>query len=152
MSPAKQVLKAVTPESVKVFMLVEAGIIGFLSYWIANEYVYNAYFHTYLDEAVLAHFATYTAALGVVIGVAGSLVAATFYRSFSRTRDMIDTRAVPKIRSAMDRILSGLPSLDENTPSTLREKMIREAIETPVPNSSRMETMVSTLKSSKAEN
>lgn len=151
MSPAKPVLKAVTPESVKIFMLVEAGIIGFLGYWIASEYTYNAFFHTYLDQAVLSHFATYSAALGLGIGLAGSLVAATFYRNLRRARSMIDTIAVPKFRNAVDKILSGLPSLDENTPSTLKEKMIHEAIESPVPSSSRMDAIVSALKPSKDE-
>ena len=151
MSPAKPVLKAVTPESVKVLMLLEAGVIGFLGFWIANEYAYNAFFRTYLDEAVLSHFATYTAALGLGIGLAGSLVAATLYRSLRRARSTIDTISVPKFRNAVDRILSGLPSLDENSPSSLREKMIHETIESPVTSSSRIETIVSTLRPSKDE-
>ena len=151
MSPAKPVLKAVTPGSVKALMLVEAGIIGFLGYWIGSEYVYNAFFQTYLNEAVLSHFATYTAALGIGIGLAGSLVAATFYRNLRRARRLVDTIAVPKFRNAVDKILSGIPSLDENTPSNLKEKMIHEAIESPVPKPSRMETIVAALRPSKDE-
>lgn len=150
MTPAKAVLKAVTPDSVKVLMLVEAGIIGFLGYWIASEYVYNAYFRTYLDQAVLSHITTYTAALGLGIGLAGSAVAAALYRNLRHARSLLENMGASKFRGAMSQVLAGLPALDEGGSSPLvREQFIHEAIETRVPATSRMSALVSRLRPNK---
>lgn len=113
MRPTKAPMKAVTPGSVKVLMLVEAGIIGFLAYWILSEYIYNAYFRTYIDQILLGHVTTFTAALGLGIGLAGSAVAAASYRNLQRAKNRLETIVAPKIKGAVDKILSGLPALDE---------------------------------------
>ena len=152
MTPAKAIQKAVTPESVKVLMLVEAGVIGFLGYWIGSEYVYNAYFRTYLDEAVLSHITTYTAALGLGIGLAGSTVAVVLYRNLRHARSLLDNVGASKFRGAMSQVLAGLPALDEGGSSPLvREQFIHEAIETQVPATSRMSALVSRLRPGKSK-
>jgi len=144
MTPAKAVHRAVTPDSVKGLMLVEAGIIGFLGYWIANEYLYNAYFRTYFDQVVLSHITTFTAALGLGIGLAGSAVAALLYRNLRHARSMLENMAGSKFRGAMSQVLAGLPALDEGSSSPfVKEDYIHEAIETPVPLTSRMSALVS---------
>jgi hypothetical protein len=152
MTPSKTVQKAVTPDSVKGLMLVEAGIIGFLGYWIANEYVYNAYFRTYLDQVVLSHITTYTAALGLGIGLAGSAVAAALYRNLRHARSMLENLGASKFRGAMSQVLAGLPALDEGSPSPfVREEFIHEAIETPVPATSRMSALVARFRPGKSK-
>ena len=112
MSPSRSSQKAVTPGSVKVFMLVEAGMIGFLSYWIMSEYVFNAYFHGYVDQILLNHGTTYTAALGLGIGLAGSAVAATLYKNLQNAKRRLERAAAPRVRGAVEMMLSSLPSTE----------------------------------------
>ena len=112
MSPSRTPLKAVTPGSVKVLMLVEAGIIGFLSYWVASEYTYNAFFRSYADQIVFNHITTYSAVLGLGIGLSGSAVAAMLYRNLQNAKRRLETVVAPKIRGAVDKIIPSLPSAD----------------------------------------
>lgn len=114
MSPARSSIKPVTPGSVKILMVVEAGIIGFLAYWIVNEYVFNAYFHDYVDQLFGTHVTTLTAALGLGIGLAGSAIAATLYRNLQHAKYRLETIAAPKIRGAVEKILSSLPTVEES--------------------------------------
>jgi hypothetical protein len=93
-------------------MLVEAGMIGFLSYWIMSEYVFNAYFHGYVDQVLLSHGTTYTAALGLGIGLAGSAVAATLYKNLQNAKRRLETAAAPRIRGAVEKMLSNLPGAE----------------------------------------
>jgi hypothetical protein len=95
-------------------MVVEAGIVGFLSYWVVSEYVFNAYFHDYVDQLLGTHVTTFTAALGLGIGLAGSAVAATFYRNLQHAKNRLETVAAPKIRGAVEKILSSLPVVEEH--------------------------------------
>ena len=95
-------------------MLVEASIIGFLGYWIASEYVFNAYFHDYADQLLGTHGTTLTAALGLSIGLAGSAIAATLYRNLQHAKSRLETITAPKIRGAVERILSSLPTVEES--------------------------------------
>ena len=97
-------------------MFVEAGVIGFLSFWLLNEYFYNAYFRTYLDQALGGHIAAYSSVVGVGIGLAGSAVAATLYRNLRHAKRRLETVAAPRIRGAVEKILSGLPTLDDQSP------------------------------------
>lgn len=152
MTPAKPVQKAVTPDSVKGLMLIEAGVIGFLGYWIASEYVYNAYFRTYIDQAVLSHITTYTAVVGLGIGLGGSAVAAALYRNLRHARSLLENMSASKFRGAMSQVLAGLPALDEGGSSPfVREQFIHEAIEAPVPATSRMSALVSKLRPGKSK-
>ncbi len=95
-------------------MLVEAGVIGFLSFWIINEYVFNAYFHDYVNQLLGAHGTTFTAALGLGIGLAGSAIAATLYRNLQHAKYRLETIAAPRIRGAVEKILSTLPIVEES--------------------------------------
>jgi len=113
LSPARSPVKPVTPSSVKILMLVEAGVIGFLAYWIASEYIFNAYFHDYVDQLIGTHGTTFTAALGLGIGLAGSAVAATLYRNLQHAKSRLETIGAPKIRGAVEKILSSLPTVEE---------------------------------------
>jgi hypothetical protein len=114
LSPARSPVKPVTPSSVKILMLVEAGVIGFLTFWIVNEYVFNAYFHDYVDQLLGTHVTTLTAAFGLGIGLAGSAIAATLYRNLQHAKYRLETIAAPKIRGAVEKILSTLPTVEES--------------------------------------
>src|SRR3989442_13393141 len=121
LSPARSPVKPVTPSSVKVLMLVEASIIGFLGYWIASEYVFNAYFHDYVVQLLGTHGTTFTAALGLSIGLAGSAIAATLYRNLQHAKIRLKTIATPKIRGAVEKILSSLPAVEESQRASVAE-------------------------------
>lgn len=97
-------------------MLVEAGIIGFLSYWMANEYYYNAYFRTYLGLQWVANALAYSSILGIAIGLTGTAIAATLYRNLRNAKRRLQTVTTPKIRGAVDKLLSSLPTLDDQSP------------------------------------
>ncbi len=107
--------KAVTPGSVRVLMLVEAGVIGFLSYWVASEYTYSAYFHMYADQILVSHITTYSAVLG--IGLAGSVAAAMLYKNMRLAKRRLEIGAGPKIRGAVEKVLASLPSADAHSSS-----------------------------------
>lgn len=117
MSSARSVQKAVTPGSVKVLMLVEAGIIGFLAFWVASEYTYSVYFRMYADQILISHITTYSAVLGLGIGLAGSVAAAMLYKNMRLAKHRLETVAVPKIRGAVEKVLANLPSADVQPPS-----------------------------------
>ena len=114
MSPARSPVKPVTPSSVKILMVLEAAVVAFLAYWIASEYVFNAYFHDYVDQLLGTHGTTFTAALGLGIGLAGSAIAATLYRNLQHAKSRLETIATPKIRGAVEKILSSLPAVEES--------------------------------------
>lgn len=95
-----------TPGSVKVLMLVEAGIICFLSYWIGNEYVYSSLFRAYADQAILG----YSPVFGLALGLGGSMIGIFLIRSFRMARHKLETVATPKILVAVDKIVSSMPA------------------------------------------
>jgi len=94
-------------------MMVEAGVIGFLAYWIVSEYFFNAYFHDYVDQLFGAHGTTLTAALSLGIGLAGSAIAAALYRNLQHAKSRLETIGAPRIRGAVEKILSSLPTVEE---------------------------------------
>ena len=114
LSPARSPVKPVTPSSVKILMLVEAAVVAFLAYWIFSEYTFNAYFHDYVDQLLGTRGTTFTAALGLGIGLAGSAIAATLYRNLQHAKSRLETIAAPKIRGAVEKILSSLPAVEES--------------------------------------
>jgi hypothetical protein len=128
LSPARSPVKPVTPSSVKILMLVEAGVIGFLTFWIINEYVFNAYFHDYVDQLLGTHVTTLTAALGLGIGLAGSAIAATLYRSLQHAKYRLETIAAPKIRGAVEKILSTLPTVEESQRASVPKAPVPPAV------------------------
>lgn len=97
-------------------MLVEAGVIGFLSFWLLNEYFYNAYFRTYLGLQWLANAAAYSSITGIAIGLTGVAIAATLYRNLRNAKRRLETVATPRIKGAVDKLLSSLPTLDDQSP------------------------------------
>src|SRR3989442_14695145 len=94
-------------------MVIEASVIGFLAYWVFSEYVFNAYFHDYVDLLLGTRGTTFTAAIGLGIGLAGSAIAATLYRNLQHARSRLETIATPKLRGAVEKILSSLPRSEE---------------------------------------
>jgi hypothetical protein len=119
LSSAKSPVKPVTPSSVKVLMVAEAGFIGFLSYWVISEYLFNAYFHDYVNQLFGTHVTTFTAALGLGIGLAGSAIAATLYRNLQHAKNRLETVAAPKIRGAVEKVLSSFPIVEEHQLASL---------------------------------
>ncbi len=111
MSPSMTVQKSVTPGSVKALMIIEAIVIAFFSFWLANEYVYNVYFRIYVNGAFIEHFTTYTIAIGLGIGLAGTAAAATLYRNLREAKVKLESVA-PKIRGSVEKILGSVPSME----------------------------------------
>jgi hypothetical protein len=132
LSPARSPVKPATPSSVKILMLVEGGVIGFLTYWILNEYLFNAYFHDYVVQLLGTHVTTLTAALGLGIGLAGSAVAATLYRNLQHAKYRLETIAAPKIRGAVEKILASLPTVEESQ----RANIAKASVPSPITSSS----------------
>ena len=95
-------------------MIVEAIVIAFFSFWLANEYVYNVYFRIYVNSVnsvFIEHFTTYTIALGLGIGLAGTAAAATLYKKLREARLKLEFVA-PKIRGSLEQMLASLPSME----------------------------------------
>src|SRR5215472_5292232 len=115
MPATKSALKAVTPESVKALMIIEAVVVGFLAFWLANEYVYNAYYRTYLDSVLIAHLTTYTIAFGLGVGLAGTAVAATLRKILRDAKLRLETVA-PRVKGSVEKVLAGIPSIESKTP------------------------------------
>ena len=114
MSPSRTVQKSVTPDSVKALMIIEAIVIGFFSFWLANEYVYNVYFRIYVNGAFIEHFTTYTIALGLGIGLAGTAAAATLYKNLREAKVKLES-VTPKIRGSVEKLLAAVPAMEGQT-------------------------------------
>src|SRR3989454_11460892 len=128
LSPARSAVKPVTPGSVKILMVGEAGVIGFLAYWIVSEYIFNAYFHDYVDQLLGTHGTTFTAVIGLGIGLAGSAIAATLYRNLQHAKSRLETIATPKIRGAVEMILASLPTVEESPRASVARVTVPSAI------------------------
>jgi len=111
LAPKKTAQKAVTPESVKALIIIEAIGIAFLGFWTANEYVYNVYFRIYVNSVFLAHLTTYTVALGLGIGLAGTAVAAILYKGLREAKTKLDSVA-PKIRGSVEKVLASVSTVE----------------------------------------
>ena len=114
MSPSRTVQRSVTPDSVKALMIIEAIVIAFFSFWLANEYVYNVYFRIYVNSVnsvFIEHFKTYTIALGLGIGLASTAAAATLYKKLREAKLKLEFVA-PKIRGSLEQMLASLPSME----------------------------------------
>ncbi len=112
MSPSATVQKSVTPESVKALMIIEAIVIAFFSFWLGNEYVYNVYFRIYIDRVFIEHFTTYTIALGLGIGLAGTAAAASLYKNLREAKLKLESVA-PKIRGSVEKMLASVASMEQ---------------------------------------
>lgn len=116
MTPTKTVLNAVTPDSVKALMVIEAVVIAFFSFWLANEYVYNVYFRIYIDSVFVQHLTSYTITIGLGIGLAGTAVAAALYKTMREAKVKLESVA-PKIRGSVEKILTSVQTIDAKGPS-----------------------------------
>jgi hypothetical protein len=114
MSPSRTVQKSVTPDSVKALMIIEAIVIAFFSFWLANEYVYNVFFRIYVNSIFVEHLTTYTIALGLGIGLAGTAAAATLYKNLRDAKLKLESVA-PRIRGSVEKMLAGVPKLEAQT-------------------------------------
>lgn len=114
MSPGKSSQKPLTPESVKILMIIELGINAFFVYWIYSEYLNNVYFKIYVDNMIVAHLTTYTAALGLGIGLTGSAIAATLYHNLKHAKSRLETLANTKLKPTVQKIIANIPSLENN--------------------------------------
>ena len=92
-------------------MIIEAIVIAFFSFWLANEYVYNVYFRIYVNNVFIERFTTYTIALGLGIGLAGTAAAATLYKKLREAKLKLEFVA-PKIRGSLEQMLASLHSME----------------------------------------
>jgi len=111
MSHSRTVQRSVTPDSVKALMIIEAIIIAFFSFWLANEYVYNVYFRVYVNSVFVEHFTTYTIALGLGIGLAGTAAAAALYKNLREAKVKLES-VTPRIRGSIEKMLANVPSIE----------------------------------------
>ncbi|MBO0888647.1 hypothetical protein J2P12_06065 [Candidatus Bathyarchaeota archaeon] len=120
MNSATTARGTVTPGSVKLLMLVEAGIICFLLYWIANEYVYSSWFRAYANEVTFA----YSQVFGLALGLAGSVVTIFLFRNLRIARHKLETIAAPKILGAVDKIVSNIQTPGASSPPTVAKEQV----------------------------
>ncbi len=111
MSPSRTVQRSVTPDSVKALMIIEAIVIAFFSFWLANEYAYNVYFQLYVNGVFVEHFTTYTIALGLGIGLAGTATAAALYKNLREAKVKLES-VTPRIRGSIEKMLASVPTLE----------------------------------------
>jgi len=126
--------EAVTPYSVKVLMLVEAGIIAFLGYWLMSEYVYDVSFHSYVDQALLSHITWYTAMLGLGVSMSCSGAVVVCYKILRNAKHGLETINVPRVRGGFDNLSTGLHSGDARSPSSVTVEP--KASDAPAPSTS----------------
>ncbi len=140
MSTTRGPREAVTPYSVKVLMLVEAGIIAFLGYWLMSEYVYDVSFHSYVDQALLSHVTWYTAILGLGIGMGCSAAAVVCYKILRNTNHGLETTHVPRFRGRFGKLSTGLPVGGAHSSSSVAIEP--KASDAPVPSTSSTVTAI----------
>jgi len=117
LSPSKAPVKPVTPESVKGLMVIEAVVLGFLSFWMVDEYMHNVYLQQYANGAILGHLTTYTIVIGVAIGLASTFAIFTLWRNLKETRNKLErVTPPPRLKAPVRHVLSSLPTMDEDTP------------------------------------
>lgn len=114
----KTIQNAVTPNSVKALMVVEAIMIAFFSFWLANEYVYNVYFRISVDSVFIQHLTSYTIAIGLGIGLAGTAIAAALYKTMREAKVKLESVA-PKIRGSVEKLLTSVPTMEGKGPAVL---------------------------------
>src|SRR2546429_9287156 len=99
-------------------MLVEAGIIAFLGYWLMSEDVYDVSFHSYVDQALLSHVTWYTAILGLGIGMGGSAAAVACYKILRNARHGLETTHAPRFRGRFAKLSTGVHGRGESSSSS----------------------------------
>jgi hypothetical protein len=92
-------------------MIIEAIVIAFFSFWLANEYVYNVYFRIYVNGAFVQNLTTYTIALGLGIGLAGTAAAAALYKNLREAKVKLESVA-PRIRGSVKKMLGSVSTME----------------------------------------
>jgi hypothetical protein len=92
-------------------MVIEAIVIAFFAFWLANEYFYNVYFRIYVNGAFVQNLTTYTIALGLGIGLAGTAAAAALYKNLREAKVKLESVA-PRIRGSVEKILGSVSSME----------------------------------------
>ncbi len=95
-------------------MIIELGINAFFVYWIYSEYLYNVYFRIYVERMLLANITTYTAALGLGIGLAGSAIAATLYHNLKHAKIRLESLANTKLKPSIQKIIAAIPIIEQH--------------------------------------
>jgi hypothetical protein len=92
-------------------MVIEAIVIAFFAFWLANEYFYNVYFRIYVNGAFVQNLTTYTIALGLGIGLAGTAAAAALYKNLREAKVKLESVA-PRIRGSVEKILGSVSTME----------------------------------------
>lgn len=114
LAPAKSAQEAVTPNSVKGLMAIEAVGIGFLGYWLHSEYIYNQYFQAYFNAAVLQHLTTYAVLSGLTLGLMGSFLTVALWRNLRRAKLRLESFTPSRVRGSIEKARSPISSPDEH--------------------------------------
>ena len=118
MSTTKGPREAVTPYSVKVLMLVEAGVILFLTYWLMSEYTHNTFFRSYADQVLLDPMTGYIALLVMGVGLTASTAVVLLYRLLRNAKRPLETTSMPRIRGGVEKMILGMSGGDaQSSPS-----------------------------------
>jgi hypothetical protein len=96
-------------------MILEALVLAFLAAWLTNEYMNNIYMQLYFNSVIGVHLTTYTMLIGVVIGLGGTVTAFTLWKNLRETRVKLENISSPRLRGSVRKILSALPTIDEET-------------------------------------
>jgi uncharacterized membrane protein YgaE (UPF0421/DUF939 family) len=96
-------------------MILEALVLAFLAAWLINEYMNNIYMQLYFNSVIGVHLTTYTMLIGVVIGLGGTVTAFTLWKNLRETRVKLENISSPRLRGSVRKILSALPTIDEET-------------------------------------
>jgi len=115
LSPSKANTKPFTPSSVKGLMIVEAAVLAFLGIWLTNEYMNNIYMQLYWNSLIGANATTYTMAIGLAIGLGGTVTAFTLWKNLRLARYKLEHISSPRLKGAMKHALSSLPTMDEES-------------------------------------
>ena len=107
-------------------MIIEAIVLGFLSFWMVDEYMHNVYLQEYANGAILAHLTTYTIVIGVGIDLASTLVIFTLWRNLKETRYKLEKATPPpsKLKAPVRHALAALPDMDEDLPLLPAQPMV----------------------------
>ncbi len=116
MPPSKASSKSVTPSSVKGLIVIEGMILGFLSFWMVNEYMNNLILQASVRDALGPNLTTYTMIVGLAIGLGGTLAAFSLWRNLKQTNYKLERASSPRLKGPVRHALSRLPTIDEETP------------------------------------
>ena len=113
-------------------MVIEAIVIAFCSFWLANEYAYNVYFRIYVDSVFIQHLTSYTIAIGLGIGLAGTAVAAALYKTMQEAKVKLEA-ITPRIKGSVEKLLTSLPTADPKASASASSVVISTPGTQPLP-------------------